>query len=517
VVDVVFTEARRGVLDAALDVSLAVLDADHVHLLGGLSVFAGGWDVAGAQAVASAVDVDPGEVAPLLADLAQRALIRLDVWPEGGSPARYRLPSGVRTHAGRRLDHSGQRAAAADAHARYVLQLTRAAAKPRRTRFEAAWARTIDADFDDVRVAYHWFADRGHVDESLELVWTLADDVLLRGRHEVGRWAESVATAPSAEGHRLQGAGLALASNAALVEGRLHRAEQLAAAAVAVSDHDPAPGRWIALNTLALLAAAAGDEQTCGRRLFEVLATAQAEGDRFAITTAMYEAVLLYWNAGRPAEGRPLARLLRTIDPAESSPSMLAMAAIADGLTDTGENPERARRLLERGMDLASSALSSLLFLHGWRAVHRLVLSARDRLEAVRQLHAVSEEFRIRGNVNDQMQTVIDLVWHLIELGADRPAAVICGYIDTTPFRSIDRFQRAERRVRDAWDRPRDPYAGEGLDAALDLRAAASDLEPAPRPAGQLGREAWDNGAAMSSDALAAFIGQTVDRLAVSR
>jgi hypothetical protein len=231
-------------------------------------------------------------------------------------------------------------------------------------------------------------------------------------------------------------------------------------------------------------------------RLDEVVELGEVEGDPLAAVIAHYERVMLRWQSGRSGGGeRTVALLNAIVDGLDegatggASPSIRAMAELARGMARSGEDPATARRHLDRGMDLAAAARNTLLFLQGWRVAHRLVLPSGDRVEAVRRLHEVAEVFRRRGNVNEQLQTTVDLLWHLIELDARGPAAVIAGHVAPTRYGTLDRFRLAERDLRRGWRR-----------------------DPRPTATAE-GQAAWDRGAAMSPDELAAFVAGTIDDL----
>jgi predicted ATPase len=486
-------EAERT-LEAVLDLTAAALPDEGVRLFAALSTFSGGWALAGAEALAPAIDVDPADTAPLLATLIDRALVRVDVpeLPPGGT-VRYRMLDTVQDAAATRLDRLGCRLVAAEAHARYFLHLARAGVEPRRTPFEPAWARALEVERENLRAAQRWFIEQGRFGEALEMVWSLADDAMMRGRHEVGRWAGALAGDPATAGHPLRAAAFAVASDTALAEGDLAGAQRLALGALDAGT-ERSPGRWIALSTLALVAATDGDEARCRNRLLELVGVAQATGDDFALAVALYEAVSLCRMANRQAEGRWAAQFLSGLARDDACPSLLAVVAVGRGVAQGATDPAGARHHIEQGMALARSARNTLLFLHGLRAIHQLDLPTDDRVEVVRNLRDVAEQFRRRGNGAEQVQTVVDLVWHLPELGADRAAAVICGYVAQTPFRHLDRFRLVEQK----------------------LRSRAEDRDPERDRSGEPGgdAEAWATGAALTDDQLAAFVDETVAQLA---
>ena len=78
-------------------------------MLAWLSVFAGGFGLAAAEAVAADPDVPAGEVAGHLGALVDKSLVQFD--DAGAGPGRYRLLETVRQYAAGQLDAQGPAAA----------------------------------------------------------------------------------------------------------------------------------------------------------------------------------------------------------------------------------------------------------------------------------------------------------------------------------------------------------------------------------------------------------------------
>src|SRR5438046_3174530 len=89
---------RQQTLRALIDWSYELLSDDERVLFRRLAVFAGGWTLDAAEAVASGGGVAQARVLDLLADLVDKSLVMMD--PEGG---RYRLLETVRQYAEQRL------------------------------------------------------------------------------------------------------------------------------------------------------------------------------------------------------------------------------------------------------------------------------------------------------------------------------------------------------------------------------------------------------------------------------
>ena len=96
-------------------------DVDRV-VLRRLAVFAGGFDVAAAQAVCAGDGVEPQAVLGAVARLVDKSLV---VSHDAGGEGRHRLLETIREYAGNRLRAAGERVAVADRHCEYLLDWVR--------------------------------------------------------------------------------------------------------------------------------------------------------------------------------------------------------------------------------------------------------------------------------------------------------------------------------------------------------------------------------------------------------
>jgi predicted ATPase len=145
--------ARQQTLRAMVDWSWELLNPDERAALAALSVFAGGFGLAAAEAVAAGPDVAPGEVTGLLGALVDKSLVQFD--RTGTGPARYRLLETVRQYAAGQLDALGPAVAGAAriAHRDYYLALAEAAAPQLVRSDQAAWLHRLDAELGNLRAA----------------------------------------------------------------------------------------------------------------------------------------------------------------------------------------------------------------------------------------------------------------------------------------------------------------------------------------------------------------------------
>ena len=133
---------RQRSLERLLDWSLDLLPPAARTVLGRLSVFAGGFDLDAAEAVAVGGPVGETDVAALLWDLIDASLVRP---VEAAGESRYRLLATVRTHARARADDEDL----ADANSRLAALLLERVGPPRAIRH--SWIVEMELELDNVR------------------------------------------------------------------------------------------------------------------------------------------------------------------------------------------------------------------------------------------------------------------------------------------------------------------------------------------------------------------------------
>jgi predicted ATPase/class 3 adenylate cyclase len=141
---------RQQTLRATVGWSYSLLTEAEQVLLGRLSVFAGGFGLAAAEAVCGSGRLDVLEVADLLGSLVDKSLV---VAEQAGETLRYRLLETVRLFAAEKLAEAGEAAAVGAAHCAHFLALAEAAAAPLTGPEQGKWLARLDADQDNLRRA----------------------------------------------------------------------------------------------------------------------------------------------------------------------------------------------------------------------------------------------------------------------------------------------------------------------------------------------------------------------------
>ncbi|HEY8983900.1 MAG TPA: AAA family ATPase, partial [Streptomyces sp.] len=156
---------RQQTLRAVVDWSWELLDEDERDVLGRLSVFAGGCDLAAAEAVCGPAALDG------VGSLVDKSLVVAAPSPEGAM--RYRLLETVAEYAGERLTESGARPAAERAHLTYYRELARTSEPLLRGPRQVAAIERFQAEYENLRTALRRAVDAADEQEALSLAHSL--------------------------------------------------------------------------------------------------------------------------------------------------------------------------------------------------------------------------------------------------------------------------------------------------------------------------------------------------------
>jgi predicted ATPase/class 3 adenylate cyclase/DNA-binding CsgD family transcriptional regulator len=209
---------RQRTLRAMVDWSWELLNPAERAVLAALSVFAGGFGLPAAEAVAADQEVSPGEVVGLLGALVDKSLVQFG--DAGTGPGRYRLLETVRQYAADQLDALGPAIAdaARNAHRDYYLALAEAAAPHLVGPGQAAWLDRLDAELGNLRAAITVSLAQADPEPGLRLAASLREFWHARGHAAEGGGAlRALLDTRAAQGTTLPRAR-ALASAASLLQ-----------------------------------------------------------------------------------------------------------------------------------------------------------------------------------------------------------------------------------------------------------------------------------------------------------
>ena len=260
---------RQQTLRAMVDWSWELLTSPERVVLAWLSVFAGGFGLAAAEAVAADPDVSAGEVAGHLGALVDKSLVQFD--DAGAGPGRYRLLETVRRYAAGQLDAQGPAVAdtARTVHRDYYLALAEAAAPQLIAHDQMQWMDRLDAELGNLRAAIAFSLTQPDPEPGLRL-------------------AASLLVFWSARGHAAEAADAlrALLDVPGAQRATLARARALAAAAT--------------------LAERAGSYAAAEGYCQEALAIAAPAGEDYLVADLLHQRAWILLHQGKPGDALPL-------------------------------------------------------------------------------------------------------------------------------------------------------------------------------------------------------------------
>jgi len=287
---------RQQTLLAMVDWSWELLNTAERQVLARLSVFAGGFDLAAAEAVTAGGSIHVDEAVAHLGTLVDKNLVQFN--DSGTGPARYRLLETVRQYTARQLERQDPEAApdARTSHRDHYLALAQSAAPQLIAHDQAAWLDLLDLELDNLRAAIAFSLAQPDPASGLQLVTALRVFWKARGHATEGVDSlRALLAAPAAPGATLL------------------RARALAAAAYLL---DQTGGYALA-------------EEYCE----EALAIARSAGDGFLTADLLYLRAYVLLRRGRQDTALPLIEeglgLARRLGEPHLTASLLAVRAFA--------------------------------------------------------------------------------------------------------------------------------------------------------------------------------------------
>ncbi len=410
---------RHHTLRQAVAWSYDLLDDTEKTLLDRCSVFAGGFDLQSARAVAASEDVDDFAILDLLDALVRKSLLVAD---RSAGRTRFSMLETIRHFAEEQLVGRGEAAAVRAAHSRYFAG--------REAEIMALWdsprqRETYDwftAELANLRTAFRWAADQG----DLDVAATIATYVGVLGNwvqaFEPIAWAEELIELARIVDHPRLTFLYAIASQC-FTSGRIEAAVGYSAAGqIALGTSSDAPPYGIE-GVLGLVYVAIGQPE----RLAE-LCRAQLARRRDAHVHIRGWLVSALALAGSVGEAMDSADGLVEAAAATGNPHLIALAFAAYGVAFRDADPVGALTALGRGLVIAqdsgnrtiASVLANLLAL--LEAEQGDIVSTFDHLIlAIRNYHNAGETTTIRVPL-----AILAVLFD--RLGRCEPAATIAGF-----------------------------------------------------------------------------------------
>jgi predicted ATPase/DNA-binding SARP family transcriptional activator len=289
---------RQQTLQALIDWSYNLLNPNEQNVLERLSVFAGGFDLDSAEAVAS-----PSPDASVLDEVL--ALVDKSLVQSAETSDRYRLLETVRDYAAGKLLGRGPEAAMAAraAHRDHYLTLAETAAPHLIGDRQVEWLDRLDLDPDNLRAAISECAADPDPDPGLRLAHAL--HYFWNYRHASAEGVEAVSAALDRDDARaptlVRGRALIASTHLLASIARKHdiagaHGQEALAIAHVLSDKRL---RAKALCVLVTVAELRGDEETCQLLSVEAVSAARAIGDPHIIAQTLLESSVTRVTAHR--------------------------------------------------------------------------------------------------------------------------------------------------------------------------------------------------------------------------
>ena len=434
--------ARHHTLRHAVAWSYDLLDEPEKALLERCSVFAGGFDLHGACAVAGFPDApDDFATLDLLDALVRKSLLVAD---RSSGRTRFSMLETIRQFAEEQLAAHGEATEARTAHAGYFAgreaDIMALWDSPRQ-REAYTWFST---EFANLRAAFRWAADQGDLDAAAAIATYAAFLGVAVDNHEPVAWAEELIEPARAVDHpRL--AFLYVTAAQCWMGGRIEAAVRYSDAAqlvIASGRHEEVPfGGESALGTVYL----AIDQP---ERCVEWCRTQLPRGrDTHALTRACLVLALTFAGAGD--EARAAANGLIDAAEATSNPYALSFALTAYGYAFRDADPVRALEALRRGLVIAQDSGNCYTETLLAANVSGLEAERGDPLAALDYITLAIRTYHDAGNTTGLHGALANLAAVFGRLGRHEPAATIVGFAASPLTATVAEFNTGIAHLRE--------------------------------------------------------------------
>ena len=188
-------DPRHRTMRDAISWSYDLLEPDEQDLFTALSVFAGSFDLASAEAMSRSDDT-----LDVLTRLTERSM--LAVRPQSGGATRYELLETLREYGRTRL--ADERAVGLfTTHADHFAALAASIERELKGPDEARWVARAESSFADLRAAQRFALEVGALDAAFGLIGAIREFAMRAMRYEVFAWSDAACRAPGASEHPL--------------------------------------------------------------------------------------------------------------------------------------------------------------------------------------------------------------------------------------------------------------------------------------------------------------------------
>ncbi len=346
---------RQQTMRATLQWSHDLLSEDERILFARLSVFAGGWTLAAAEAVGAGDDIEREDVLDLVSRLVGRSLVMAEA-PSGGGAARYGMLEPIRQYAREKLEESGEAEAVLGRHAAFFLALAEEAEPELTGPDQDRWLERLETEHDNLRVVRRWARENGRGEIALRLAGALWRFWYTHGHLEEGSgWLQEAlsgdnGTPSPGRANALNGAGAL-----AFQRGDRERAEAYFGQSLAVSralEDKPRTAR--ALNNLALVANNRGDYGRARELLARCLELDRELGDERGVAYSLGElGHMAFFQGDYEQAAEYFEQSLALHRGLDDKRSVALTLNNLGAIVRCGDEPQRAAHLYRESLELA--------------------------------------------------------------------------------------------------------------------------------------------------------------------
>ncbi len=336
---------RQQSLRALIDWSHELLDARERAVFRRLAVFAGGWTLGAAEAVAAGGAIDASEVVDVLGRLVEKSLVLMV-----GDGERYRLLETMRQYALEQLAAAGEGDATQDRHLAHYLALAETARRHLSGSQQREWLERLDVERGNLLAARERCPQAANgADAALRLMLAVKLYLYNRGQLELLRWGtmEALALPAAHERTQLRCRALHTLGQVCYHLGRCAEAGPHLLEALSIAQELQDDGREVmVLQELGITALSLGDVAAARCHLQAGMALAHRCGDKRALAAAVNAMAQLHRSVGELERAAPLYEqalaLARELDDEQSiAVALLNLAMVAIGQGDQGVACER--------------------------------------------------------------------------------------------------------------------------------------------------------------------------------